>query len=287
MTRHLTTATRESCQVQVILRPWHDYHRFAPESPRRRRADPRGRPGSRRARRWTRSRPVSSRRVICGTDSVRNVSEKRCTRRSPSAALDVLLIEDRQPPRAILPHRFDQRERACRGRAAREADAIRYSSHFGRSGTRSMPNSPPRRSTRATDASVRVQIALARQRLQDAVRRHHERRTAPRAERQLADVAADERARGRPAARARAACAPARASLPIDRCRRSARRRARPAPRCGRCRSRARAPAVLRGREPLPERDVAPRDASARSPSRRTARSRPSRASLRSCPWRI
>ena len=45
-------------------------------SPRRRRGRPRGRPDSRRGRRRRGSRPRSSTAVICGTETVRNVSEK-------------------------------------------------------------------------------------------------------------------------------------------------------------------------------------------------------------------
>ena len=67
-----------------------------------------------------------------------------------------------------------------------------YSLHRGRSGTRSMPKSPPGRITRATESQRGLEIAFARQRLEDAVRRHHQAEAAPGSERQLTDVAADE-----------------------------------------------------------------------------------------------
>ena len=55
------------------------------------------------------------------------------------------LVEDRQPRRAILAHRFDQRERVFAPRPIRpdSVSPARYSDQRGRSGTRSMPNSRP------------------------------------------------------------------------------------------------------------------------------------------------
>ena len=61
----------------------------------------------------------SRRRVICGTDSVRNVSENAVGPAARAAAFDELLVEGGQTPRAILPHRLDERD--VRAAAARLA----------------------------------------------------------------------------------------------------------------------------------------------------------------------
>ena len=181
--------------------------------------------------------------------SVRNVRSKRMLAgRLLAAALDVGLLEDRQAPRGPGgPIR--RASGACRRRPGpRIWMRFEYSRQFGTSGTRSMPKRPPGASTRATEVERRREIAVADQRLQDAVRREHRRELAVR-KRQGADVAAHQRTGrcvGAPAP-ARWTRAPrpgraARASIgATDRCRRVRRRRGRAAARSGRCRTRVRA----------------------------------------------
>ena len=110
-----------------------------------------------------------------------------------AAPLHVLLVEHRQTAAACPGARSRRSVRWVV--ASREPESVTrrlYSDQRGRSGTRSIPNTPPRRSTRATLPSVVGEIPLARQRLQHAVGRHHQAEARTRAERQPADVAAHE-----------------------------------------------------------------------------------------------
>ena len=143
-------------------------------------AGPRGRRRSRRAppargsRRVPSAADASAAPTGCGRSSA-----KRWTRRA-AAALDVFLIEDRQAALAILPHRFDERQvgRRARAPAAQAALVCGTRSSRGRSATRSMPNSAAAAGARAQRRERGGEIPLAQQRLQHAVGRHHERRTA-------------------------------------------------------------------------------------------------------------
>ena len=90
-------------------------------------------------------------------------------------------------------------------RASREPESVTRRLVLGPArqiGRRSMPKMPPRFNTRATLTSVVAEIALASQRLQHAVRRHHESEPGTGAERQAADV---RRGRSGPDRRARPA----------------------------------------------------------------------------------
>ena len=156
---------------------------------------------------------------------------------------------------AILTHRLDEREpRAALGTCPRNWTLFRYSRQFGTSGTRSMPNVPPRLITRATDSSVVREIAFANERLQDAIRREDHREASP-AKRQIANVGASASA-VRDFARLVAAD---RAWAASDRRRRDRRRSSRAESRRVPCRSRVRG---LDRRRRLPDAcqndDVAP-----------------------------
>ena len=141
----------------------------------------------RRETRRVRADWSSARRTACET------SARSDARVDGAPALDVALLERREPaardPGAPI-RRASGGRRRSRGRAS--ARGCRYSRQFGTSGTRSMPNVAPRASTRATESSVAVEIALASERLENAVRRQHHREAAP-AKRQRANVAAHER----------------------------------------------------------------------------------------------
>ena len=222
--------------------------------------------------------PSSAAPRACGTSA-----RSACSAVAAAAPLDVAAAR-RSSAGAPRSWRTDSTSVRWAPPAARPRSWTRfvYSRQFGTSGTRSMPKVPPGARTRATDVERRRSGRASRtQRLQDAVRREHHRERAGR-ERQRADVAAHERARRSrdPSARIRRRARLARAvehRRRTDRCRRARRRRARAAATRGRCRSRARARGPSARRPPRGARTArrAAR-ASARSPSRRTARTRPS-----------
>ena len=131
----------------------------------------------------------------------------------------------------------------CRGRDGRAGSCAGCipPSAAGRARDRARTGRRGRERARPTRASP--QIALARQRLQHAVRRHHAAEPGAATERQRADVAADEqRAIGQPGAPQPPARPREHRLRAIDADER-ARRTWRAAARCGRCRTRARAPA--------------------------------------------
>ena len=80
---------------------------------------------------------------------------------SGAAPLDVALLEGRQPALRILPDRFDEREVGAAGRRPRSWTRLLYSRQLGTSGTRSMPNVPPRREDARDRIERRRQIASA------------------------------------------------------------------------------------------------------------------------------
>ena len=170
----------------------------------------------------------------------------------------------------------------ARAPAAQAGLAAGTRSQVGRSATSSTPNVAPGASTRATACSVAVRSRFAQQRLQHAVRRHHEAERRRGGERQRADVAANQMAHVRGSRPRRTRCR-ARASMASDRSMpttgtpaRASGSEMRPgaASELEHRPGRARAPALARTARRAGR-------ACARSPSRRTARSRPSPPSPR------
>ena len=172
----------------------------------RRRADPRARRCSRRAPRVTRNPARSRRRVIWGTESVRNTSENVAGGACPAAPFDVLLIENREAARAILPDRLHERD-ARRAAPPRSAESHLVAVLLPDRQVRHeiQTEDPARASARgATDASVAVQIGFADERLQNAVGRHHQIEARRLPKRQRADIGPQPATRG-PSSRARLA----------------------------------------------------------------------------------
>ena len=133
----------------------------------------------------------SSRLVICGTVSVRNDEREAARRPLAAALLDVLLVEDRQLPRAILPDRFDQRDaRLAAAPQSTEADLVAVFLPDRQIGHEIDAEDAAAREHALDRGQRRLQIGLSDERLQDAVRRHHEIEPRRLAERKKPDVAA-------------------------------------------------------------------------------------------------
>ena len=187
-----------------------------------------GRRGSRRARVDGETGPLEPARssaapTACGTSARSGAPWTAPPRRSTIA-----LLEDRQPPRAILADRLDEREmRAAARPRPRSCTRFEYSRQLGTSGTRSTPKRAAGLRARVPPtASVGVEIAVARAATAGCRTARGPCRSARR-ERQRADVAAHEARVGesaesmRFARSASARRARDRASARTDRCRRA------------------------------------------------------------------
>ena len=203
--------------------------------------------------------------------------------RLPPAPFDVALLEGREAAAAVLTHRFDEREmRAARG-PPRSWTRFAYSRQLRHVGHEIDAEEPAGASTRATDSSVAVR---SRSRSSDCRMPYGastiENVAVPNGSARMSPRTSGSVAAGRVRARERVAPARrARASIGADdRCRRARRRRARAAARsAGAAPELEDAAAVLASDDRARTARRAGR-ASARSPSRRTARTRPSRPAL-------
>ncbi len=207
------------------------------------------------------TKPASSRRrTICGTESVRNVSAKRWTLRSRPRRSTYSWSKMVSWRRAVLAHRLDQRHRRLCVFAARQAGAAPVLAPARKVGHQIEPEEAAAFEHARHRGERGREIVLARQRLQDAVRRHHQPEAFARPERQVTDVAADEeRTLGEPRARQARPRARQHWCREID-----------PNERHPRLDDRERDPSraaaqfedgsVVGDRQPLPEADVAPRD---------------------------
>jgi hypothetical protein len=111
--------------------------------------------------------------------------------RLPAPALDVTLIESRQPPARILPHRLDQGEMRAAGRATAKLDPILVLAPVRNIRHEIDPEQAAGRENPADRLECRCEIAFGEQRLQNPVRRqNHGKMTA--CEWQRTNVAANE-----------------------------------------------------------------------------------------------
>ena len=174
-------------------------------------------------------------------------------------ALHVLVVEDGEPALHVLANGFDQGELRPSSARARQARPPVVLVPFRQVWNEVRHEQAAFRQQAVNRSDGRLKVLLAGERLQDPVRRHHQRESRARAQRKRADITAKHRGVVQPRAPETLTSAREHGRRTIDaddpgtRARHGDSDPARAAPELEHA-------ALLRGREPLPERDVAPRD---------------------------